>query len=84
VGNYILYEYKGVNEITGQASNFVHPGSIIKSGTRCWQRPKKAFPTSRPLIDNFYIKNNTSSSEIFEKKIIFHLKVDEITGFDGM
>ncbi len=43
----LLYEYKGVEEITGQV---VHPGSIVKLGSRCWQRPKIAFPTSRPRI----------------------------------
>jgi hypothetical protein len=43
----LLNEYKGVDEITGQAGNFVHPGIIIKFGSRCWQRPKKAFSTSR-------------------------------------
>jgi hypothetical protein len=39
----LIYEYKEVDEITGKAGNFTHPGSIIKSGSRCWKRPKKAF-----------------------------------------
>ncbi len=43
----LLNEYRGVGEITGQAGKFIHPGIIITLGSRCWQRPKKAFSTSR-------------------------------------
>jgi hypothetical protein len=46
VGNYYMYEYQEVNEIIGQAGNFVIPEIyFFKSGSRCWQRPKKAFAT---------------------------------------
>jgi hypothetical protein len=77
------YKYKGVDEITGQVGNFVHPESMIKSGSRCCKGPKRPFQHVEPEFRQILIikKNNTSPSGIFEKKIIS--KADEITSFDG-
>ncbi len=74
-----------MDEITGQAANFVHPRNVKNWGLDSDKGPKNLANIWNPNLDNFlFSKNITSTKEFIEKKIIFHRKVDEITGFDGI
>ncbi len=61
------------------------PGVWKNWGLGAGKGPKRPFQPLEPEFRQLFIykKNNTSPSEIFEKKVIFHQKVDEITSFEG-